>query len=240
MAARACVFNLILLLAVPIAREGHSRFIVWNVGQGLWTTMYAGAECWHFDMGGEFAPWGEILRLCRGTTNVVHLSHWDSDHISFTGRANYLLPNICRAGLPAGEPSPRKKKMVRRMRECGHAIPYQEWFPAGTGPSNDMSSIVAWNGVVIPGDSSKTAEKKWVPTLSGVESTRVLVLGHHGSRTSTGNLLLKSMPELRMAVASARRKRYGHPHEEVRQILNRKGVALLNTEDWGNLVFWLE
>jgi competence protein ComEC len=46
------------------------------------------------------------------------------------------------------------------------------------------------------------------------------------------------MPGLRVAVASARERRYGHPHQETELILRKFRVPLLRTEDWGNIHFW--
>lgn len=240
MASRAGIFLLLMLLAKPLAREAPTHWVVWNVGQGLWTTLVNGEGCWHFDMGGERAPWMPVMKLCREQRNFLHLSHWDSDHINFSGRASYFLPNLCRVNWPAGAPSDRKVKMVKRIAEC---LPMKsslvEWTPASFGSSNDSSSVIRVDGIVVPGDSSKAAEKQWAFSLPGISRTKVLLLGHHGSRTSTSSLLLSRMPRLQMAIASARRRRYGHPHEEVQLLLRAFKVPLLNTEDWGHIHIWL-
>lgn len=238
MASRAGVFLILLLMAKPVEPEAAKHFIVWNVGQGLWTTLVDGA-CWHFDMGGEFAPWPKIMALCRPKKNYVHLSHWDSDHINFVGRAKYWLPNICRAELPAGTPKAKKLAMVKRLKECGFEMPFAQWRPEGARTSNDASSVIAWNGVLVPGDSSKSAEELWVEELPEILRTHLLLLGHHGSRTSTSARLLNRLPQLRMSVASARNKRYGHPHAETENMLKRFETPILRTEDWGNIYFWL-
>jgi len=238
MAARAGLFLFLILLAKSTAPEDARHVVVWNVGQGLWTTMVDGG-CWHFDMGGEFAPWAQIMALCRPRKNYVHLSHWDSDHINFVSRANYWLPNICRFGVPQREAKPKKLAMVKRLAECQSKMPFAPWEPQSASNSNDASSVVAWHGLLVPGDSSKTSEKRWASELAGVSQTRILLLGHHGSHTSTSHELLKRLPHLKAAVASARRKRYGHPHSEVERALRNFRVPLLTTEDWGNIIFWL-
>ncbi len=236
MASRACLCLLLIFLAKPVARETTEHFVVWNVGQGLWTTLVNAEGCWHFDMGGEKAQWSRVMNLCRGQRNFLHLSHWDSDHINFTGRANYFLPNLCRMNLPARAASEKKVRMVKRIAECrATSMPYAEWLPTSIHTSNDASSVVALRAIVVPGDSTKSAEKEWAFALPGLSATKILLLGHHGSRTSTSSLLLSRMPNLKMAVASARRRRYGHPHNETQVVLRDHLVPLLSTEDWGNI-----
>jgi competence protein ComEC len=78
-----------------------------------------------------------------------------------------------------------------------------------------------------------------VQHLSGLSGSRILVLGHHGSRTSTSSLLLDHLPRLTAAVSSARFRKYGHPHARVRRDLAKRHIPLLRTEEWGNLHFEL-
>lgn len=251
MAARACVFIIVLLLAKLVEPETPARWVIWNVGQGLWITRIENGDCRHFDMGGEWAPWAEVMALCRTRKNRVWLSHWDSDHIAFVGRARYFLPNLCREELPTGQPSWRKRAMVERLPTCAPTQTpspgqgYITWRPdksptlqTSTLKSNDASSVAAWRGLLIPGDSSKKMEKIWIRELDGMAEVRFLALGHHGSRTSTSRDLLASLPGLRMAIASARKRRYGHPHRETVELLQRFKVPVLGTEDWGNIVIW--
>jgi competence protein ComEC len=220
------------------SQEFPEHFVVWNVGQGLWTTAVTDQACWHFDMGGERGPWTKIMLRCRGRENKVHLSHWDSDHINFVSRGRNLLPNLCRLNWPALEASQKKKAHMKRVPVCSQPIPFQTWSPLAARTTNEASAVAKWHQVLIPGDSNKGAEKFWIDQLSGIAATRVLVLGHHGSRTSTSRELLKRMPNLAITVASARRARYGHPHREVLDLLQKFGVPVLSTEDWGNIFIW--
>ena len=65
MAALVGVFLLVFLIGSQGARESRPELIVWNVGQGQWATVIDETACWHLDMGGEFAPWQEIMGACR-------------------------------------------------------------------------------------------------------------------------------------------------------------------------------
>lgn len=237
MAARAGLFLLLTFAAIPCARETRAQWVVWNVGQGLWTTLAREGECWHFDLGGEHAPWPAIEALCRSQMNRAHFSHWDWDHIGFASQAAYRLPQFCRLNRPAGPSSPRKQRLMDRIESCAEKPPYVEWDAPSAEATNARSAVIAWSSFVVPGDSPKGAERLWSAALP-IAETHVLVLGHHGSRTATSLGLLQKMPNLRMAVASARERRYGHPHRETALILRKFRVPLLRTEDWGNLHFW--
>lgn len=235
MAARLCIFALVFLVGSSLSREFFTVLIVWNVGQGQWATVSDERGCWHFDVGGEYAPWSEIMEECRGRRNFVSLSHWDWDHVGLVGRARFYLPEICMLLRPQGIGSERKERQLAGMEDCAFARPYVFWDGALGKNANASSRVVSWRGVLLPGDSSRDQEKFWAEQLAGVSAARILVLGHHGSATSTGLDLLRKISRVRFAVASARFKRYGHPHPRVRADLVKRGIPLLRTEDWGTI-----
>jgi len=206
------------------------------------------ASCRHFDVGGEKNPAARVSRVCRRKKNYVSLSHWDWDHIGFLSRARKLLPNLCIETAPTGKAaSPRKERLIEGLRLC----PPTEESERSPAPaliskpsprslqSNELSHVfVVQNEILIPGDSTARQEKVWSEDDS-LHRVRFLLLGHHGSRTSTSPELLARLPALKTAVASARFAKYGHPHQEVKQRLKHHHIPLLKTEDWGNLWFEL-
>jgi competence protein ComEC len=88
---------------------------------------------------------------------------------------------------------------------------------------------------MVTGDAPTVEENIFVHEAKGLRDVRWLVLGHHGSRTSTSDNLLRSLPSLRLTIASARHAKYGHPHSEVLQRLRFYRVPVLSTEDWGSI-----
>lgn len=250
---------ILFCLPLPISRDPPTQvqkyqlvlpaLITWNVGQGLWVTWVDDRTCWHFDMGGEFAPWQALRALCRPRENLVRLSHWDMDHIGFIARAQRRLPNLCLWQKPIGPGSATKRALIAKIKSCiqpgAQAGPQPEHDPAreilspshsAARTSNDMSHVyLISHAALLPGDSTSHAEKTWAYSLHNVEF-RALILGHHGSRTSTSDLLLNETKRIGLAIASARRSRYGHPHREVVERLKRNSIPVLSTEDWGSLI----
>lgn len=232
-----------------------SQFVVWNVGQGQWTTWITDNFCAHFDMGGERVSLQKIARSCRDKTNFAYFSHWDIDHISFAVRAKALLKNLCTAFPPRGPGSKRKQEFLSALPAClptekPSGLKFIQELPfapelerplsgvtKGKLSSNDYSRVfVAATRVLVPGDSTLKEEKFWARFVP--ETVRYLVLGHHGSRTSTGEELLSRMPHLLLAIASSRKARFGHPHPQTLERLKAHHDPVISTEEWGNL--WLE
>jgi competence protein ComEC len=239
MAARFSLLLLIFLWSHPLTREAvtPTQLVVWNVGQGQWVTLVEDGVCWHFDTGGEHAPWGTIEKLCRDRANPVSYSHWDWDHLSFASKLRRHLPSACLLYGPVGHSSPHKETALASLPPCHRQAPFPSWVDENGRSSNDKSRVVLFHGCLIPGDSTAKEEKFWVQDFQALRATHLLVLGHHGSASSTSQVLLRHLPALRAAISSARFKKYGHPHPRVVRELRRFGVPLLRTEEWGNLHF---
>ncbi len=237
MAKKTCFFLIVFLFAGSLSTEVRRELIVWNVGQGQWATIIDEDGCWHFDVGGEFAPWTAVMRECRGRRNFISLSHWDWDHVGLVGRAGRFLPNLCLLLKPPGVEgrSARKVNLLKNLEDCRAAIRFSYWTGSLHSTTNASSRVVLWQGVLLPGDSPIDQEKKWIKHFAALKRVRVLVLGHHGSQTSTGKDLLAQLRGLKMAIASSRFRRYGHPHVKVRNALRDRGIPLLTTEDWGTI-----
>ena len=220
------------------------RLIVWSVGQGQMVTYSEADLCVHFDMGGEKLPLRKLIRECGQKKNKVFFSHWDWDHINFTKRIWRKLPFFCRLNEPGGVGNKKKKDFLLSVPQCKKQIPdifkeivFKPSFNKSKRitDSNKYSRVVVIKKqVLIPGDSPGSSEYLWQKKIT--DPIRILVVSHHGSRFSTTPQLLNRLPDLKMAVASARRKRYGHPHIKVKKRLAKRGVPLLSTEEYNNIV----
>lgn len=225
----------------------RSYVIIWNVGQGQFISAVSSASCMHFDMGGEFFPWKKIFWQCRNKSNKAFLSHWDWDHIGALGKLNDLpntpMKNLCIALHPIGASTKHKMKTLSAFPSCPilhNREPLYIWKPQEqkkTKDTNTLSQVLLNRDILIPGDSPVDQEKIW-SHLPWVKQSRILILGHHGSKTSTSQELLNLLPNLKMAISSARWQRYHHPHALVEARLKEARIPLLRTEDWGNI--WLE
>lgn len=85
------------------------------------------------------------------------------------------------------------------------------------------------------GDAPMAVEERLV-TLHGERlRTTLLKVGHHGSTTSTGEALLRTIRPSVALVSAGRRNRYGHPAPSVLKRLGEHGVRVLRTDMHGNI-----
>lgn len=227
------IFSL-LLFSRAIDFDSRNQFVIWNVGQGLSTTLIELNRCVHFDLGGEFSPQKHIKQLCYKKNNVIFLSHEDWDHINFVKQVARALPVRCLVA-PHTVTKRTTKTLLQKIPPCSAVGGIQTLDLDFFKNSNESSRIISAETILLPGDSTIRMEKSWCFLMKGLEKIKILLLGHHGSRTSTSQELLNHLPRLKMAIASARQRRYGHPHLTVRQRLRKNRIPLLRTEDWGHI-----
>ena len=233
-------FALIIVIPTTLKSDSRDLFIVWDVGQGQWTTLLENEKCIHFDAGGEKAPWPAIRTLCGEQKNVLEISHWDSDHINQIKKLSGNTPLCIERTGDLRFANPKKRKILQTIDRCPKSKKmFWSWSPLLARDANSSSQVFLVQGFLIAGDSPKHQEKIWSGLLPKSEKIKVLILGHHGSRTSTSSILLSRLPWLKMAIASSRYAKYGHPHLKTRSALRQFQVAMLTTEDWGTIGFEL-
>jgi competence protein ComEC len=107
---------------------------------------------------------------------------------------------------------------------------------------SNTSSIVARlvygeSEFLLTGDSPNNIEEHLVQLNASGLPSDVLKLGHHGSRTSSGETFLKAVHPMYAIVSAGKNNRYGHPHKEVVERLGALSIPMLNTAVEGNVVF---
>lgn len=90
---------------------------------------------------------------------------------------------------------------------------------------------------LLTGDAPAWAEDRVVKTYGDKLRSDVLKAGHHGSRTSTGDMLLAATDPTYVVVSAGKDNSYGHPHEEVVARVLRAGATVLSTIDSGTITF---
>jgi competence protein ComEC len=110
-----------------------------------------------------------------------------------------------------------------------------------TWPTND-GSIVAklYYGdttIMLTGDSGIKTEKLILKNNSeeSLNST-ILKIGHHGSRNSTSEDFLQAVNPTYALISDGKNNKYGHPHQEITNLLSRLGIRVFRTDQLGSIV----
>ena len=107
----------------------------------------------------------------------------------------------------------------------------------------DAASIIVQleygeTAILLTGDAPIAVEDVVVEEYgSGLES-EVLKLGHHGSRTSSGELLLDTVVPEYGVTSAGTDSRHGHPHEEVLERVRERGITHVSTQTAGTVSFY--
>ncbi len=108
------------------------------------------------------------------------------------------------------------------------------------------------HGIIFTGDAYSLQEKEVVEMERRCEeedslvcrsitlSSDVLKVGHHGSRTSTSQEFVVAVSPSVAVISAGKNNRYGHPHTEVLETLDRYGVSVMRTDRDGDVRMILE
>ncbi len=215
-----------------------------------------------FDVGAKIvAPL--LWRQKIATVDLVVLSHANSDHLNglFYILEHFKVKEIWSNGETSQGAGFRKwKRLITALHvphldvanlpamKVLHGVRLKVLAP----PRNFLqrSDIEPWrdlnnNSLVLQasyrdisflftGDIMAGAEKELVARVGrqGLQST-VLIVPHHGSRTSSTSLLLNAVQPREALISSGWRNRFGFPHAEVMRRLAGMGVRTWNTADSG-------
>lgn len=89
---------------------------------------------------------------------------------------------------------------------------------------------------LFTGDSPQKIEKYLISLDSESLDVDVLKAGHHGSKTSSSESFIGYTSPEYAIISAGKNNRYGHPHQEVIDILEKFGVKILRTDLVGSII----
>ena len=87
------------------------------------------------------------------------------------------------------------------------------------------------------GDAPARVERYLARRYGPLLGSDVLVVGHHGSKTSTDPEFVAAVEPTYAVISAGADNRYGHPHEVVLETLTAAGVHILRTDQVGDIEF---
>lgn len=201
----------------------------------------------------------KIMPFYDRSIDMVILTHPDADHVGGLPAVleDYQVDFVLEPGVSSDsgvyeefENIIEEKGIERILARQGMKIDlYQGLTLVVLFPNQDTSEfeantasvvlklIYGENSFLFTGDSPQSIEKYLVGVLGDQLDVDVLKLGHHGSNTSTSDLLLGfASPEYAIASVGLGNS-YGHPHKEVLDLLENFEIDLLRTDEKGTIIF---
>lgn len=108
--------------------------------------------------------------------------------------------------------------------------------------SHNDASLVARlvygdTSVLLAGDTTKKMENYMVSRYGDFLKADILKVAHHGSKTSTEDAFVKAVNPDIAVISAGKENSYGHPHQEVLDVLKNNSVDVLVTAQEGTIVF---
>lgn len=249
----------ILVINSLVADSGGGYTLtVLDVGQGQCIVVTSGAYTAVIDCGsssGEDA--GGIAErfirsLGRDRIDVLALTHYHSDHANgVRSLFSSLDVDVFSVPVPLFEESSLDERVLDAAEREGCEILFIEdrtvielgetsitlFPPLGLGTENERCAmfLVESGGfeTLITGDADSSMELQLLGKYD-LPDIECLIVGHHGSATSTGETLLDELtPEI--ALISVGENTYGHPTDAVLERLQERGIEILRTDIYGNI-----
>jgi len=249
---RSAMQAYLIVLALALYAPQPPRGIVvtlLDVGQGLAVIIESEGRVLVYDTGdgyadgfsqGEKTIWPYLQSRGVEAIDVLVVSHADRDHSGGLAFLSDQVPINRHLGF-GGEPCRNGERWQWGWAEI--------LIVNGPGQSsvdtNDQSCgfLLAIGGyrILALGDISAGQEREVVRYWRETIAADVLLLAHHGSRSSSSHTLLKWVDPTWALISAGRGNRFGHPHPVVLERLRRReGVTVLNTASAGAIQILFE
>jgi competence protein ComEC len=247
----------VLLWQTPRPPGSEFELLAVDIGQGNAVLVRTAAHSLLYDSGPRYSLESDaghrvivpLLRAMDERLDMVVLSHRDIDH---TGGAPAVLAMQPQAALLSSIEATHPLQALRPAERCV-AGKHWEWdgvrfeilHPLAddytpTAKPNALSCVLRIsNGratAILAGDVERDQEAALVRREPGLAAD-VLLVPHHGSKTSSTAAMLDAVSPSLAIVQSGYRNRFGHPAEEVRARYVARNAAVVDSPHCG-AVHW--
>lgn len=243
----------VLLWQAPRPAMGQFELLAADIGQGNAVLVQTASHALVYDAGPRFSRESDaghrvlvpLLRALDVRVDMLMLSHRDADH---TGGALAVLAMQPAAALVSSMEDGHELQAVRKATRCEagqrwswDGVNFEVLHPQAadygvTGKSNAMSCVLhISNGAqtaLLAGDIEQAQEARLL--AAGVPlKADVLLVPHHGSKTSSSAAFLDAVQPAIALVQAGYRNRFGHPAEPVMARYGERHVRVFDSPHCG-------
>ena len=246
----------VLVWREVFARDGGTlKFYVLDVGQGdaLFIETPSGNQIL-IDGGPDKAvlrELGEVMPFYDRTIDLVILTHPHLDHVGGLVEVfkNYRINKYIGSGDAHTIAEFQELERLVKIKNIGYVqarrgmkivlddgtelliLPPAELKSGSNLHNNMITSRLTYGAMdfLLMGDAERPLEFFLFEKGDEIQS-EVLKVGHHGSKTSSSQLFLEQVRPQFALISVGRKNRYGHPHREVLESLEKIGAKILRTD----------
>ena len=233
------------------------RVTVLDVGQGQCILLQSGGKSFLVDCGGDSATKSADIAaeslLSQGISRLdgIIVTHFDADH---AGGISYLLTRVQADAVFLPDITDENAAGLEIASHCDNKPVYVAndmlltfgesklslFMPDSRNMGNESSMCVLFQtencDILITGDRGTLGEMMLLHDVQ-LPKLEVLIAGHHGSASSTGdNLLSQTMPEY-VLISVGRNNIYGHPADSLLERIQKYGAKVYRTDQNGTIIF---
>lgn len=233
--------------------SGEFELIAADVGQGNALIVRTAGHTLVYDAGPRFSRESDaghrvlvpLLRALGESVDMLMLSHRDSDHI---GGAPAVLAMQPQAALLSAIEDGHELQALRPSTRCAagqhwrwDGVSFEVLHPAAADyelpqKSNAMSCVLrisnGRHSALLTGDIELAQEQRLVAAGANLKAD-VLLVPHHGSKTSSSAAFLDAVQPTLALVQAGYRNRFGHPALPVLARYRERGIALVTSSQCG-------
>ena len=249
----AIIFIAPLFLFTPKRpAEGEFNLTVLDSGQGLATVLQTQNHVMVFDTGEHYSEQFDIGKMAlipylqsQNITAIDKLvvSHADKDH---RGGAAALIETLPIIQFLSNDPLKVQNRTAMRC-QAGQQWVWDKVQFSVISPSqaqagwskNERSCTIkvsnAHHSLLLLADIEKKTERYLIKNKRAELKTDVMLVPHHGSKTSSSWPFLSAIEPQLAIVSAGYRNRFNHPHPNIMSRYQQLHIPVLNTAQYGQI-----
>jgi competence protein ComEC len=246
----------VLLWQAPLPPTGEFEMLAADIGQGNAVLVRTASHALLYDAGPRYSLESDaghrvllpLLQALHTRLDTLLLSHRDTDHV---GGAPAVLTMQAQATLLSSIATEDRLQNLRRAQRCA-AGQHWEWdgvqfsilhpqeadYETPHSP-NALSCVLRIQSTgahsqiaLLAGDIERPQEEALLAAQAPLKAD-VLLVPHHGSKTSSSDAFLAAVQPREAWVQSGYRNRYGHPAPAVLQRYQERGIVVHDSPHCG-------